>query len=190
MLPRPGHGSCLPSNPDHSQCDVFVIAVDGSRETKAVDHPAHDVVMAWAPDGRLLFASDRTGVVGLWAVPVLDGRPQSGPTLLKPDIGTVLSQGLTSAGALYTVKAASSESLQVAPIDLGAGRLTGPALLENFRSGRPDWTRDGKLLATSGPEPATFRQSWCEPSRPARPASSAPRSSTSTSQNGSRMDAH
>lgn len=137
----------LPANPDHSQRDVFVIAVDGSRETKAVDHPAHDVVMAWAPDGRLLFASDRTGAVGLWALPVVDGRPQSGPTLLKPDIGTVLSQGLTSAGALYTVKGASTESLQVAPIDLGAGRLTGPALLENFRSGRPDWTGDGKMLA-------------------------------------------
>ena len=137
----------LPASSEHSQRDVFVIAVDGSREVKAIEHPAHDVVMAWAPDGRLFFASDRTGTVGLWALPVSDGKPQRAATLLKPDIGTVLSQGLTSAGSLYTVKDASTASLQVAPIDLRAGRLTGPAVLENFRSGRPDWTRDGKLLA-------------------------------------------
>ena len=136
----------LPASPEHSQRDVFVIAVDGSREVKAVENPAHDVVMAWAPDGRLLFASDRTGTMGLWALPVSNGTPQRAATLLKPDIGTVTSQGLTSSGALYTVKDASTESLQVASIDLGAGRLTGPGVLENFRAGRPDWTRDGKLL--------------------------------------------
>lgn len=137
----------LPATPDQSQRDVFVIAVDGSSEVKAIEHPAHDVVMAWAADGRLLFASDRTGSMGLWALAVSDGKPQRAPTLLKPDIGTTISQGATAAGALYTVKDASTESLQIAPIDLRAGRLTGPAVLENFRSGRPAWTRDGKQLA-------------------------------------------
>lgn len=137
----------LPANPDQSQRDVFVIAVDGSSEVKAIEHPAHDVVMAWAADGQLLFASDRTGSMGLWALAVADGKPQRAPTLLKPDIGTTMSQGVTAAGALYTVKDASTESLQIAPVDLRAGRLTGPAVLENFRSGRPAWTRDGKQLA-------------------------------------------
>ena len=37
--------------------------------------------------------------------------------------------------------------MQLAPTDLAAGRLAGPAVLENFRAGRPDWTVDGRQLA-------------------------------------------
>ena len=60
--------------------------------------------MAWTRDGRLLFASDRAGTLGLWALPVSDGKPQRAANLIKLDIGTVLSQGLTASGSLYTVK--------------------------------------------------------------------------------------
>ncbi len=138
----------LPASDAESQRDVFVIAVDGSRETPVVAHPAHDVVMGWSPDGKqLLFASDRTGAVGLWAVPVMDGKSSAAPTLLKPDIGSVSSLGLTASGALHVVKEASTESIQIAPLDLASGRLSGPPVLENFRSRRPDWSRDGKFLA-------------------------------------------
>lgn len=138
----------LPASDTESQRDVFIIAVDGSRETRAVGHPADDVVMGWWGDGsRLLFASDRTGAIGLWALPVSDGKPLGAPMLLKPDIGSVLSQGLTASGALHIVKDTSTLSLQVAPIDLDAGKLSGPPVLENFRSGRPDWSSDGKQLA-------------------------------------------
>ena len=137
----------LPATATAAQRDVFIIATDASREIKATEHAAHDVVMGWTPDGRLLFASDRTGSVGLWAQTVADGKPLHAPVLLKPDIGTTLSQGLTAVGSLYTVKDATTLSMQIAPIDLRAGRLTGPPVLENFRSGRPDWTADGKQLA-------------------------------------------
>ena len=41
--------------------DVFVINVDGSRETQAVRHPSADAVVGWSPDGMLLFKSDRAG---------------------------------------------------------------------------------------------------------------------------------
>ena len=138
----------LPANDTEPQRDVFIIAVDGSRETPAVQHPGDDVVMGWSPDGsRLLFASDRTNAVGLWALPIADGKPHGAPSLLKPNVGSVMSQGFTASGALLIVKDASTLSLQVAPIDLEAGRLSGPAVLENFRSGRPDWSADGKQLA-------------------------------------------
>jgi Tol biopolymer transport system component len=36
---------------EESQRDVFVISVDGSRETRTVEHPAYDVVMGWSTDG-------------------------------------------------------------------------------------------------------------------------------------------
>ena len=85
--------------------------------------------------------------MALWAQPVTDGTPHGAPALLKPDIGSVLSQGLTGSGTLHIVRDASTLSLQVAPIDLDSGRLSGPAVLENFRSARPDWSTDGKQLA-------------------------------------------
>jgi Tol biopolymer transport system component len=66
---------------------------------------------------------------------------------LKPDIGSVVSLGLTSSGALHLVKDASTVSLQIAPIDLNAGRLTGPAAVENFGVEYPAWSPDGKTLS-------------------------------------------
>jgi len=138
----------LPANETETQRDVFVIATDGSRDAPVVQHFSEDVGMGWSPDGsRLLFASDRTGAVALWALPVKEGQAAGAPTLLKPDIGSLRSQGLTASGALYLVRDASTIGLQVAPIDLQAGRLTGPPVLESFRSGRPDWSRDGRFIA-------------------------------------------
>jgi Tol biopolymer transport system component len=138
----------LPASDTQAQRDVFVMAADGSREAAAVNHVADDVVMGWSRAGtHLLFASDRTGAVGLWALRVADGEPHGAPAMLKPDIGSVNSLGLTESGALYIVRDSSTESLQVAPIDLEAGKLSGPAVVENFRSARPDWSIDGKQLA-------------------------------------------
>jgi Tol biopolymer transport system component len=139
----------LPVGDTSEQTDVFVMAIDGSRESAAVAHPSRDIVMGWSPDGKhLLFASDRTGSVGLWAQPVAEGKPQRAPELLKPDLGSSWSLGLTSAGALYVFKGVSNRRLQVAPIDLQAGKLAGaPATVSLERFGHaPDWSPDGKYL--------------------------------------------
>jgi Tol biopolymer transport system component len=138
----------VPASDAEGQRDVFILAVDGSRETRAVEHPANDVAMGWTGDGaRVLFASDRTGPVGLWALPVAGGKPTGAAVLLKPDIGTVFSLGLTASGVLHILRDASTTALYVAPIDLGAGKLTGPPVLESFGASRPDWSRDGQQLA-------------------------------------------
>jgi len=64
------------------QRDVFVLAMDGSREIPAVVGASDDTMMGWSPDGKyLLFASDRKGAVGLWGLPIADGKPQ-GPAQL------------------------------------------------------------------------------------------------------------
>jgi Tol biopolymer transport system component len=135
------------SNESH----VFVMAVDGSRETEIVADSSRNVIMGWSPDGRdVLFASDRSGSFGLWAVPIEDGKAAGTATLLKTDIASSWSLGLTSAGTMYVWKYASPIYLQASPIDLTSGTLvSGPTTFQRFISsrGRPDWSADGRFLA-------------------------------------------
>ena len=138
----------LPHSDTELERDVFVLAVDGSGEQRVVQHPAYDKVMGWTPDGsQLLFTSDRAGEFGLWALPMSGGRSAGAPRMLKPGVGAVMSQGLTSAGILHVVKDAGTDGLHIAPVDLTSGRLTGAPVLENFRTQKADWTPDGRQLA-------------------------------------------
>ena len=134
--------------------DLFIIAVDAGGET-VVHDPADDAVMGWTPDGRhLLFASDRrSGSIDLWALPVSDGKPTSAtPIPVKSNIGTMASLGLTSSGTLHTHKTINTIHLQVLPVDLERGKVTGRPIAQIYRAQtpqKPAWSPDGKLLAYS-----------------------------------------
>ena len=146
----------LPSVDAGNQRDVYVMAIDGSREIPAVLDPNQDIVMGWSPDGRfLLFGSDRSGSMSLWALPFRAGKPQGAPELLKSDIGTFeSSMGITAAGALYFGKTGRSRSVEVASVDWAAGKLLTPLPVRRFvGSHTPSWSSDGKFLAcVSGPD--------------------------------------
>jgi Tol biopolymer transport system component len=130
---------------------VFVMAVDGARESEPVAHASQNVIMGWSPDGRhLLFASNRSGSFGLWAVPVADGKAAGMPALVKSDVSSTWSLGMTASGTMYVWKYASPVYVQVSSIDLTAGRLatSAPAFQRFITSrGRPEWSQDGKRLA-------------------------------------------
>ena len=141
-----------PQTETSQQRDVFVLAIEDSREIPVVVHSARDVVMGWSPDGtRLLFSSDRTGTVGLWAQPFADGKAQGSPDLLKSDIGPIVPLGLTASGALYVHKRVSTRDVAIAPIDVEAGKLLGPPVgfPDGFveGAGNPTWSPDGRYLA-------------------------------------------
>jgi Tol biopolymer transport system component len=138
----------LPASDTALQRDVFIIAVDGSQDTPVLVNTANEVVMGWSPDGRhLLFASDRTGAVGLWALSVANGKAATAPKLLKPDIGKASPLGLTASGALHFFKNTSTKSLQVAPIDLATGMLLAVPVVQAYDSRGYAWSPDGKFLA-------------------------------------------
>jgi Tol biopolymer transport system component len=142
----------LPSADGTNQRDVFVLPLDGNREIPAVVHSANEAVMGWSPDGtRLLFSSDRTGSVSLWALPFADGKVQGEPEMVRPDIGASISLGLTASGALYVYKRVSTRDMAIAPIDVEAGKLLGPpvSFSQGFVEGAlyPQWSPDSKYLA-------------------------------------------
>src|SRR5262249_22826660 len=133
------------------QRDVFILAVDGSREIRVVSNAADDRAAGWSPDGRyLLFTSTRTGARSLWGLPVSDGNPTGAPELLKTEIGSSISLGVTNSGGLYLHKSVSDRDVVISSLDLKTGEVGQPV---RFSQGllpvpmSPQWSPDGKLLA-------------------------------------------
>jgi Tol biopolymer transport system component len=129
---------------------VWVMALDASRETAVTPASTTNALMGWAADGRLLFASDRSGHLGLWAMRVEDGRPRDVPVLVKSDLSSTWSLGLARSGALYVWKPAGAEYVAIADFDAAAGEIR-PAPAPTFQAfvesrGRPAWSADGKRL--------------------------------------------
>ena len=141
----------LPANDDTGQRDVFVMPVDASAERRVAGHDAEDRLVGWAPDGRLLFISDRSGADSLWAQAFVGGSPTGAPALLDQGVsGTSL--GMTKSGGLLMFRAIDTREIRRVALDSSASALTGPTLA--FTSGRvggasvPDWSADGRYLAS------------------------------------------
>ncbi len=130
---------------------VSLVAIDGGSLTDVVIHDSNNRVVDWSPDGVwLLFSSDRRGSRDLWGVPVRDGKPLSAARLLKAEVGG-WSLGVTRSGVLLMGVRMSDRDISIAPVDLGAGKLTGAPIrpvTSNLGTGVfPDWSPDGKRLA-------------------------------------------
>jgi Tol biopolymer transport system component len=145
----------LPANDSTENRDIFALAVDGSREIPLVTHPSHDALLGWSLDGkRLVFASDRGGSMSVWAQPIVDGRAQGTPELLKREIGSAWSSmGLSDSGSLFmqTGDFDTLFDIQTASIDLNAMKLTSAPVqaVSTFVGANRDpvWAPDGRSLA-------------------------------------------
>ncbi len=142
----------LPQGPRVEGHDIFLVAVDGSREVPLVQHPANDVMFDWTPDGRrILFGSDRSGTTGAWWIRVAEGKPSGAPELVKADLGQdVKPMGFTRDGSYYYwVRTAMSE-VYIAELDLASGRRAAepsPATQRYAGSNHsPEWSSDGRRL--------------------------------------------
>ena len=136
------------------QGDIFLLALQDGREIPLVQHPADDRAPIWQPDGKgIVFASDRTGSLGLWAMQVDDGKPIGPPRLVKPDIGSgdFAPMGFSRSGALFYAITADMRDIYVAKLDLNTWRVLEPPAPISQRmvgsSRAPRWSPDGKYLA-------------------------------------------
>jgi Tol biopolymer transport system component len=142
----------FPQKSDETHNDVFLLSADGSRDFPLVAHPADDYFLGWAPHGKtVLFASDRTGAFGVWAIEVLDGKPHGSPRLVKSDIGRINPLGFTRNGSFYYSLSNSVRDLYSAAFDFDSGKLLASphAVSERFTGANaaPAWSPDGKYLA-------------------------------------------
>lgn len=144
----------LPVSETSMQRDIFVLAVDASREIAAVAHPSDDLFFDWTPDGQgLLFTSDRGGSMDLWTRKFFDGKPQGQPELLKRDFGRFPGMGMTNSGSLHYAVAppARSADILIAKFDGSYGDFVSPPVqaVHSFvgNNSSPVWAPDGKQFA-------------------------------------------
>lgn len=142
----------FPPQEESPDRDIFVLATDGSRDIPVVDHPANDLFPLWAPDGRrIVFASDRTGAMGLWSLDVAGGKPMAAARLVRPDMGRSWPMRFTRKGTFYYALQTQLQDVYVATLDARTGSVRGVPVQASRRlvgSNRwPEWSADGRFLA-------------------------------------------
>jgi len=107
-------------------------------------------LLDWAPNGRrILIATQGEGAVGLWTVPMIDGKPAGSPELVKADIGLVdRAIGFTKDGSFYYAVPTWRNDVYLTTLDPGTGKLSKPTKLVSdvgwFTS--VEWSPDGREL--------------------------------------------
>ena len=137
---------------DAFEADISVLAVDGSRQTPVVQHPANDQLVAWLPDGRILFSSDRLRAEGLWSVAVSGGKATGPAQLVKADFGRTIPLRVTTRGTLYYGVVTSLSDVYTATIDSARHTISEPKSIgERFLGAGmrwfATWSPDSEWLA-------------------------------------------
>jgi Tol biopolymer transport system component len=135
-----------------SKHDIFSLSVDGSRETPLVQNPADNRLLGWTPDGKsILFATDRSGTMDAWIVPVSAGKAQGAPELVRRDLGKIRPLGFTRGGSFYySLGSENVQDIYTATLDPETSKLIGaPELAKTRFTGKNsglDWSPDGRYL--------------------------------------------
>ena len=132
--------------------DIYMMDIDSGEETPLVQHPADDYLLGWSENGQwLVFASDRTGALGLWVTSISGTKIQGEPKLVKPGIDRIVPIGLTHEGTLFYGVVRATEDVFAADLDPSTGKVISPPkkLIESFEGGNftPSYSPDGKYLA-------------------------------------------
>ena len=133
--------------------DIFLISVDGSREVQLTETPADESVLSWAPDGTLLFRSERNGDHALFKIGVENGTPAGPAVMLRSDLGNLAYVlGTTRDGALYyAVRPDMSPLAYTAAFDPETVEVIGPPkrVAPTFPAfaADPVWSPGGEHLA-------------------------------------------
>lgn len=136
--------------------DILLSDLQRGVERPLVEHPADDRVLGWSPDGHhLLFASDRTGHWGAWAIRVADGGPDGKPELLKAGVGQLWPSGklfplgFTRNGSFFYAVLGNLNEVYVADLAPDGAARAPAKVTQRFEGSNtaPEWSRDGKRLA-------------------------------------------
>jgi Tol biopolymer transport system component len=132
--------------------DIVLLSLETGQDIPLIQHPADDYLLGWSRDGRwLVFASDRTGALGLWVAEMSGTKIKGEPKMIKPGIDRILPVGMTRDGALYYGVVRATEDVYTVDLDPATGKVSGPPrkAIEQYEGGNftPSYSPDGKVLA-------------------------------------------
>ncbi len=135
--------------------NIYVLAADGRTETEVIRTAGIDKEPMWSPDGsHLLFRSDRSGTVDLWALPMREGKAIGPSLVVRRDIGAVNNLGITDAGMYYFDRTARGiDQVFVAEIDTTGKLPANTRIVDSFAGINPSWSPNGKLLEFARSKP-------------------------------------
>ena len=138
--------------PDGENNDIYLIATDGSSQHRLVEHPAHDEVITWSPDGNnLVFRSDRSGTEDLWIAGVDAGKALGSARLIRSNVSIARVMGLSPDGSLYFGQRSGDHNIYLTAVDFETGELlTEPRIVVQAFMGHntsPSWSPDGESIA-------------------------------------------
>jgi Tol biopolymer transport system component len=131
--------------------DVYAVPTEGGTPLAAATGPARDFLIGWAPDGRLVFQSDRSGTNDIWAIKV--GEAGREPQLLWKDL-SMQPLGLTKRGDIFFSRSTLKNDLITAELisgHLAADPTPLPATRYQGKNRAPDYSPDGQSLAYVAP---------------------------------------
>jgi Tol biopolymer transport system component len=132
---------------------IYVVATDGSgKEEEMTRESSQNDSPIWTADGKhILFVSDRSNSIGLWAVAVQDGHAIGSPQLVRPNTGRISPLTFTSGGSFYyTGNQTSYDEVLVADVRSGTQQGASLSIGERTPGGQtPGWSLDGKSVAFS-----------------------------------------
>ena len=136
---------------DSGQGDIWVLNLSSSALSRVTDDPASDLSSTWLSDGRVMFASNRTGFYRLYvqsadghgeAARVIDRETtQIGPMVTPDGAGVVFTEGTAATRGgirLLTLKTGEVTSLVDTRADERAGTVSPDGRWLAFESNRSD----------------------------------------------------
>ncbi|HUV14067.1 MAG TPA: hypothetical protein VMY18_10505, partial [Acidobacteriota bacterium] len=138
--------------PETLNKDLFLYSLESRAESRLVEHPANDELLGWVPESEwILFASDRAGSRGLWAVKVVDGEREGDPQLLKGAFARTHPLGFSVDGSFYYSEVKVARDIIAVEIDPETGEVVREPekAVVSFEGSNlmPSYSPDGKYLA-------------------------------------------
>jgi Tol biopolymer transport system component len=142
----------FPPTTARGERNVYVMALDGGRESTIAASSANDLAVGWSTDGSHLFvSSERAGSPSLYAVPMNGGKASGEPVLIRADLWGIFPLGTTSSGGIvYGVNTGRRDILTVSLDPSGRANSRATSILSGSREmpgNQAAWSPDGQHIA-------------------------------------------